>query len=865
MTISISRKSLLCSQATPVVTGIDFIQVVDPQLQTEILVFFIVDPDQVVASEGPPQVFMIDLSGGVPLIAAPGLVTISPTAGGEGPAPQPNRVEWDRVALAGATRTVLRLVFAEAGGFANYDLTVNHALIDPFFSSAVFSFKQGCDTGFDCAPDCDCPPEALKDVEIDYLARDFESFNSALHDFTTRHFPRWGEHLTADAGSMAIDLFAALGDEFAYIQDRFAREAFLETATQRRSLQRLARLVDYVPDPGRNATAMLSLLMRPAGPATAAIELNFTDRLTVWATPAGKPPVPFELGAGLADHGSIFVHHHWNRMRLHLADPGTPCLKAGATELHLAPGIANLALPRPAQLPAGATPETFWVGRWMILASEPADPSVTAQAWPIRIVSVEQLEDPIMRTGGNPSRVTRIVWEDAQALPFELRIGEGVLFGNTMMANAGMTVTERFAVGHENTAEPDIALLPRAVEREGILDQNSCDRTAAVIYGLRRSEEDGVAFAGEHDLTRHRTPEIELTEISDTASPPASTRQWFYQDTLLDGDEDDRYFTLDPGMWRDIVRYQRNGETIVHADYAGDAGWSIRFGSGAFGRGPELDSLYDVRYRTFAGARSNLPAGTIRTLDPPDGTPRDPALVAVADVTNLLPASGGSDPESAADIRLKAPEFFRAFPLRAVRDEDYREIIERLDWVQKAGARARWTGSWLTEFVTADPDGGFEMTPEQLAELNDLADAIRQAGRDVIVRQPRFLSIDIDITICVAAGSYGGQVREAVIDALAGKGGSAARTFFDPDNFTFGDPLRRSALEAAVQAVPGVRGVAAIKVRPRHRADWQDFDQPEIAVAMNELIRVENDPRFPERGAITVRETSAACQGGACP
>ncbi|MFI0848331.1 baseplate J/gp47 family protein [Mesorhizobium sp. IMUNJ 23232] len=861
MTAALSRKSLICNQAVPVVTGIDSVQVVDPQLQTELLVFFIVDPDLVQTAAGPPPTFAIDLSGGVPLAAAPGLVTIAAVGAPSAPVPQPVSAEWDRVIVAGAARTVLRLRFAAPGGFDIYALTVNLPQVDPFFNEVEFSFKQGCETGFDCAPDCDCPPAETKRPEIDYLARDFDSFNSALHDFTRRYYPRWSEHLTADAASMLIDLLAALGDEFAYMQDRFAREPFLELATQRRSLQRLARLVDYVPDPGRNARALLSLSMQPVPVNSVAIRLSFAERLTVWASAAGVRPVPFELGRNLDDTRTIDVHHHWNRMPLHLSDPSQPCLKAGQNWMYLAPGQGNVALPRATQLPPGQTPATAWLERWMVLSSAPSDPSVEARAWAVQITKVEQLVDPIVLTGGGPSEITRVEWDAAQALPFDLRIAETLLYGNTVEATAGMTVTERFAVGHETTTDPLIAGLPGAVERESLQDPDSCERATAIILGLRISEAEGVAFTGERNLLSERVPEIDVKDVSNPVAPT----QWNFAHTLLDADEDDPAYTLDPGMWRDIVRYHRDGEIIVHSDYAGDFGWSVRFGGGGFGVTPAPDSLFAVRYRTFAGSRSNLPAGTIRALDPPDGSPRKPALAAVAEIVNLLPAADGVDPETPIDIRRRAPEYYRAFPLRAVRDEDYREIIERLDWVSKGGAEARWTGSWLTEFVTADPDDAFEMSADQLTALGNLVDAVRQAGRDVVVRQPRFLSVDLDITICVEDGFYAGQVREAVLAALAGGARGNDRRFFDPDNFTFGEPLRRSALEAAVQAVPGVRGVTGIRYRPRNLATWQPFEQPEIGVAINELVRIQNDARYPERGAITVRATTAPCQGGACP
>ena len=52
---------------------------------------------------------------------------------------------------------------------------------------------------------------------------------------------------------------------------------------------------------------------------------------------------------------------------------------------------------------------------------------------------------------------------------------------------------------------------------------------------------------------------------------------------------------------------------------------------------------------------------------------------------------------------------------------------------------------------------------------------------------------------------------------LTGNGLNGEKPFFHPDNFTFGQPLRRSDLEAAVQSVPGVKGVEEIKLRVRRR------------------------------------------------
>ena len=61
---------------------------------------------------------------------------------------------------------------------------------------------------------------------------------------------------------------------------------------------------------------------------------------------------------------------------------------------------------------------------------------------------------------------------------------------------------------------------------------------------------------------------------------------------------------------------------------------------------------------------------------------------------------GGLDAETPEVLRQLAPDAFKAITYRAVRPGDYAEAAERLAWVQKAGSVFRWTGSWLTAFVT---------------------------------------------------------------------------------------------------------------------------------------------------------------------
>jgi hypothetical protein len=440
-----------------------------------------------------------------------------------------------------------------------------------------------------------------------------------------------------------------------------------------------------------------------------------------------------------------------------------------------------------------------------------------------------------------------------------------VVRGNIVPATAGETITEFFVIG-ENEA---LAIAPKirddrgaevkvhkAVERQGPLDDIAYQRSVTFLYSLKETEARGLGWLGE---LRDARPEVELQEVKVVADPatkgvilqPFGVWQW--QRTLLDARDFEDVFTLDDGTWRRIIGFRRIGEVIEHVDYASGSGFTIRFGDGEFGRTPPNETVFRVRYRTGPGTKANLPADTVVNLrNPEDETQADLAAVLDA-VTNPLPITNGIDPEDAAVIKQIAPEAFRAVTFRAVRPEDYAEIAERLPGVQRAGARFRWTGSWLSAFVTADPLGAFELSPERRTELENLMDCVHQAGREVFVRNPHFANIDLEITICVEPFAYAGQVKARVLEALVGrKGVRPTKGFFDPDNFTFGTPLRRAALEATIQDVAGVRGVEKMRIRARGITELRDFKELTFNVGHDQVIRLQNDPLFPERGSLRI-------------
>ena len=849
------RKALICEQATLQVTGIDFVRVADPEVQTRLEVFFLVDPDAL--DVDPFDILSAPPAGFARIDAVADDSTVAIAA-----------LSWDRVPDAqGALRTVLVIDTEEPGGFQIYRLTLadDHApsRIDPFFNAVEFSFKQGCPSDFDCKPRHDCPEEAGVDWPVDYLARDFESLRTALLDFSAQRYPDWQERIPADVGAMIAELMAALGDELSYVQDRYAREGYLETLNQRRSLAEFARLVDYQLDEGLSARTWLLLTVDAGG-------VTVPAGARVWADLEGQTPIAFEVGTGLRSYRDIpaaglsqetwWLHELWNDLPAHVPDPTTPCLEVGARELWVVGEPLALAT-----LPGTPDPEAvpgFWIGRKLLIETRPSERDAPRRRHLVEIdEAVEVVQDLLVTDAmGAPLTVTRLHWRAEDALPFELDLTVAHVSANLVPATAGLRALDHVAIDSPPSDHLDLAT---TVERGGPYDPQAAARAVIHRRSLPLGADFGLGWLYALDpppLGAFALPEILIEEVQPDAGPPegfAAGALWSFNREILRTDELDRAFTVEPGTWREIISFDRVGERIAHADYAGNAGTTVRFGDGTFGRRPVDDTVFRITYRTGPGRRANVAADTIVHLSPPESAPAGaaaPALGGITAVRNPLPVSGGRDPEDMELARRIMPEAFRALTYRAVLDEDFEEIAERLAWVQQAGAVSRWTGSWLTTFVTPDPLGSFTLSAERRAELEGLMDCVRQAGREVHVSDPVFVDLDLDIALCIEPGAYFGQVQERVVRALTGPTRfGAPLPFFHPDNFSFGDPLYRAELEAAIHAVAGVLAVEEIELRRRGQTDYEPFTATRIEVGSDRILRLRNDPRRPDQGSLRVR------------
>jgi uncharacterized phage protein gp47/JayE len=707
------------------------------------------------------------------------------------------------------------------GDFSNYILTLT--AVDPAqdsgldlrFSSVAFSFKALCPDDFDCvAPPRVCAPDDTPVPPIDYTAKDFGSFVQALGAYSAQAYPGWQERSEADLGVVVMEALAALADELSYYQDRVAAEATLATATQRRSLVSLARLVDYEPAPAQSASVTVMGVV-------AAGLTGIPAGVGVSAVGADGSVIPFEIGLGLNDPTVYPVSASWNfPIPAYWWDDGERCLGAGATEMWV----------------QGAG-HGFVSGMRILIQTDLPGESRR------QIVTLTQVEiglDQLYPKGGPATPVTRIAWNASDALTEDRNLSVTNVGGNLMPATQGARAKETFAI--TDAPAPGI---PLAIARRG---PNATDAQPNYVWRWPLAQSPIAwlppqAVASGLTAANALAPEIALSCVT------RPDQSWRFASTLLNAGQLQTAFTIDPVAWIPVATNPDG--SVANWEMNGDGGESLRFGDGVFGAPPDEGGVFAMTYRVGRGGAGNVPADTITLVD-------KAWTGLLTSVSNPFAAAGGADAETATHIRNTAPFQFQASQARAVRPEDYVAAAETLPWVYRAGCAFRWTGSWLSVFTVADPAGVDGVSSSQSIELTELLNRRRLAGYESFAPPPTYVSLDLVVQVCVGAGSIGANVEAAVLARLSATASpptgstSGAQGFFFADRFTFGVPLYRSALEAAIQAVPGVNGVLSITWRQRGvTAGWSELGDV-FQVAPDAMLRIENNPDYPERGTLKV-------------
>jgi Baseplate J-like protein len=715
-------------------------------------------------------------------------------------------------------RAMLALRTPFPGDFSFYRLTVHSNVLDAFYSTVAFTFKAGCPSDLDCAPADVCRELPRGGPVIDYLAKDYSSFRRALLDYSAAAYPQWVERDEPDLGITLVELLSAVGDDLSYQQDRIANEATLATATQRNSVVKHARLVDYEPRPACSARTLVQIDVASA---------TVPQGIVVEAPQPDGGVLAFELGDGLVDPdtgelvtGQLSVDPRWNRgITPHIWDDSQTCLPAGATEMWVeGHGFG---------FPVG-DPDVGTTGLALLIdtaAPNEVDPPVRGI---VHLTAAEEERDNLYGVD-----LTHLHWDATEALTAEHALERTVLAGNLVPAVEGRRFTETFLI------DPDPLGLdaPRAAVTRSGPDAGCGDPNPIHLHTLSQGR---LAWLADQDgVTR---PELNLAEQQEEQGD--LPRVWRWRRSLLDTDLFERAYTVEPVAYRDI-RADR-GAGLPWFEYDGDGGDSVRFGTGTFGERPSTGSAFDVTYRVTAGAAGNVAADSITTV------PNALSSV-VLSATNPFAATRGADEEPLEHVRANAPQAFRARQFRAVRAEDYDHTAEELPWVIDAGTAMRWTGSWLTVFTTAQPAQHELPTLKEHTEIIELLGRRRLAGYEVYTPEPKYVGLDLVVMVCAHSWALRGEVEAGVLAELGTAPLCDGRLgFFTPGQLRFGTPLERSELEAAIQRAVGVDGVVAIEYRRRGYVP-AFVPMPEVVtVGRDEIIRIDNDPSQPDRGSIRV-------------
>jgi hypothetical protein len=320
------------------------------------------------------------------------------------------------------------------------------------------------------------------------------------------------------------------------------------------------------------------------------------------------------------------------------------------------------------------------------------------------------------------------------------------------------------------------------------------------------------------------TPAVEVTSNTPNTSDP--TVKWTAVPDLLGSGPDDTQF-------------------VVEIDTDGAA--SLRFGDGTNGKLPVAGDVFTACHRVGNGTAGNVGVNCLVNWAAPVSVKS-----AILSCTNPLPAAGGVDPETAAQIIRRAPQAFMTQE-RAITMQDYVNAVETNSLIEDAAATARWTGAWYTVFIAAEPQANAPMSKALRRSLTATANQYRLAGEAVYVEPPQYVPLTISLTICVDPDYFALDVEQSLKQALGSCTlANGAPAFFAPSNFELGQPVYLSPIYSAARAVPGVMRVTATVFEPQGQSTRAYLNQGYIPMGPFQAARLDNDPSLPANGRLTL-------------
>ncbi len=706
--------------------------------------------------------------------------------------------------------------------------------------------------------------------EIDYLAKDYASFRQLMLDHLALRVPGWTERSEADLGIVLVEILAYVGDYLSYYQDAVATEAYLGTARRRPSIKRHVRLLDYVLHEGCNARVWVHIQV--SAPVTIP---KATQLLTHVSTSMPTITIhPNSLAYDEALQGQTKVFETLYNIRLFPEHNEIHLYVEEGEEASLPPGCTSAILLDPKD---EHNPGLRLKPGDVVIFEEIKNAATGAKIGvdPTRRVAVRLTG--ITHSRKASGHVLHVTWADADALPFPLRIavrqqgdlvsGITVARGNIVLADHGLTVRHEKlpAVLPQQRYRPYLSQvgLTYAVpyQQEQVMKQPASTamlqdvRSALPVISLFQQSRsaplkvDANLASGLNALSTSGNLRQQMIAEGVVLSAGTSIRAvhgvgWELHDTLRKR----HWLAVPEGQHLNLKTFYRwmlrrdllsSGpfDSDFTVDMEEDRHTYLRFGFGKQGKQPQPGDRFQVTYRVGGGEIGNVRADTITHIVTDE--------TAIIGVRNPLPAQGGTEPESIEEVRDIAPYAFRTQQC-CVTEADYATIALQHPQVQNAVARLRWLGNRPIACIYVQRKRGLPVEAAFIAELSRFVDAYRLAGHALEIHNPYYIGLRVSLRIQLQHYAASSVVGSALAKTLSNN----ANGFFNPDHFTFGQPIYQSQLIATVMAVPGVQQV---EIEQFCRFDTTPSTCVEdISPGPLEIVRLDNDETAPYNGILKI-------------
>jgi hypothetical protein len=726
---------------------------------------------------------------------------------------------------AGPGTQRLRLRVVPIGDYSTYQLAVLFVGFDPVMAEIDFKFRPAC-FNLNCAGnDAKAAPLPLPD--IDYLAKDFDSFKHVLICAMQARVPGWAPTSEADLDQVLIDLLAADADELSDFQDRVMSESTLGNARKRVSLARHARLMDYHIHQGNQASGWLALTLDAA---TSALVIPAGLGLwtgTDWRAADSEPFMTRDAvdcrrvlnALNLYAWGGTITALEIRSTRADLALPA-PLDPTAAADAIVLRDLLNAAMPRQLLLQQKLNPETGTeIGR---------DPS--ARQLLQLLGDAEAVFDPMAGVAGE--WCVRVHWRDEDQLlrrycfstqcDLSLPLRDVSLFhGNLVPIQHGRPHRTIFRAPGTPLAIPD----PYSFQ---YTDEAHFEPTPRGVLAT---------LPHTHLAYRDTPPGGETpprTTLAVTVTGFGSP--WVEQSDLIESPDDAEHFLVET----DEYRFSR-----------------LRFGNGHNGGRLPDNAVATCLYQVGNGVSGNVGADSLTGFD-------HGAFPQVAAVWNPFDSGNGRSPEPVAEIIRRVPEAYRMRQLRAVTLGDYARRAEELSEVAHAHASYAWTGSWRTVRIAIDPRSSTELAEPLRQSIANHIEAVRLIGEDIEVRAATYVPLDVRVRVCAHPDYWPEDLRHALeLEFSDGWTNDRRPGLFNPDGWTFGQPLYASQVIGRALSVSGVGRVLLVGLRRLHGLHGPSLQTITVApgddtlpavgkidVRPWEILQVANDPSRLESGRL---------------